>query len=69
MEMVVQGVSTRKVTKITEELCGVEVSKSTVSALCGRLDPLVTDWNARPLEETAYPFGPAHMTGAIFGKL
>ena len=56
LEMVVQGVSTRKVTKITEELCGVEVSKSTVSALCGRLDPLVTDWNARPLEETAYPF-------------
>jgi len=53
LEMVVQGVSTRKVTKITEELCGVEVSKSTVSALCGRLDPLVTDWNARPLEETA----------------
>ena len=56
LEMVVQGVSTRKVTKITEELCGVEVSKSTVSALCGRLDPLVTDWNARPLGETAYPF-------------
>jgi len=56
LEMVVQGVSTRKVTKIAEELCGVEVSKSTVSALCGRLDPLVTDWNARPLEETGYPF-------------
>jgi putative transposase len=30
LEMVVQGVSTRKVTKITEELCGAEVSKSTV---------------------------------------
>jgi len=56
MEMVVQGVSTRKVTKITEELCGAEVSKSTVSALCGRLDPLVKDWNERPLGETAYPF-------------
>jgi putative transposase len=56
MEMVVQGVSTRKVTKITEDLCGTEISKSTVSALCGRLDPLVTGWNERPLSGTLYPF-------------
>lgn len=56
LEMVVQGVSTRKVTKITEELCGTEVSKSTVSALCARLDPLVTAWNERPLGESEYPF-------------
>ncbi len=33
MEMVVQGVSTRKVSAITEELCGASFSKSTVSAL------------------------------------
>jgi putative transposase len=39
MEMVVSGVSTRKVAKITEELCGTEFSKSTVSELCKRLDP------------------------------
>lgn len=38
MEMVVQGVSTRKVTKITEELCGASFSKSTVSSLCVGLD-------------------------------
>ncbi len=38
MEMVVQGVSTRKVSAITEELCGVSFSKSTVSALCVGLD-------------------------------
>jgi transposase-like protein len=56
MEMVVQGVSTRKVTKITEELCGTEISKSTVSALCGRLDPVVRAWNERPLGETSSPF-------------
>ena len=36
LEMVVNGVSTRKVTRITEELCGTSVSKSTVSALCSR---------------------------------
>jgi transposase-like protein len=56
LEMVINGVSTRKVTKITEELCGTELSKSTVSALCARLDPLVAAWNERPLGEVAYPF-------------
>ena len=56
MEMVVQGVSTRKVTKITEDLCGTEISKSTVSALCGRLAPVVRGWTERPLGETPYPF-------------
>ncbi|MDT2241380.1 transposase [Paenibacillus larvae] len=33
MEMVVNGVSTRKVSQVTEELCGTEFSKSTVSDL------------------------------------
>ncbi len=56
MEMVVSGVSTRKVTQITEELCGASFSKSTVSALCAQLDPLVTAWNERPLSEQAFPF-------------
>jgi putative transposase len=56
MEMVVNGVSTRKVTQITEELCGASFSKSTVSALCAQLDPLVTAWNERPLGEQACPF-------------
>lgn len=55
MEMVVQGVSTRKVTKITEELCGAEFSKSTVSELCKALDPAITEWNTRKLTK-AYPF-------------
>lgn len=55
MEMVVQGVSTRKVTRITEELCGTSFSKSTVSALCADLDTRVEAWNERPLED-GYPF-------------
>jgi len=54
--MVINGVSTRKVTNITEELCGTEISKSTVSALCSRLDPLVHAWNERDLSGTVYPF-------------
>ncbi|MFC4548672.1 IS256 family transposase, partial [Paenactinomyces guangxiensis] len=56
MEMVVNGVSTRKVTQITEELCGTEFSKSTVSDLCKRLDPIVQAWNNRNLHDQKYPF-------------
>jgi putative transposase len=55
MEMVVQGVSTRKVTAITEELCGASFSKSTVSALCAGLDARVRAFNERRLEGN-YPF-------------
>jgi putative transposase len=56
MEMVVNGVSTRKVAAITEELCGREFAKSTVSDLCKGLDPLVQAWNERDLSSTRYPF-------------
>lgn len=55
MEMVVQGVSTRKVSAITEELCGTSFSKSTVSALCTGLDARVSSFNERRLDNH-YPF-------------
>ena len=41
MQMVVQGVSTRRVKDITTELCGREFSSSTVSRLAGELDEQV----------------------------
>ena len=50
------GVSTRKVTKITEELCGVSFSKSTVSQLCLELGAKVDAWNNRTLSNNKYPF-------------
>ncbi len=56
MEMYVQGVSTRKVTHITEELCGVGFSKSTVSQLCVELDARLNAWRSRPLGDQRYPF-------------
>jgi putative transposase len=56
IEMVVNGVSTRKVQNITQELCGNSFSKSTVSELCKELDPIVKAWRDRPLEADAYPF-------------
>ena len=55
MEMVVNGVSTRKIENITEELCGKKFSKSTVSALCKRLDPVINAFRTRPLKNH-YPF-------------
>jgi putative transposase len=56
VEMVIQGVSTRKVSAVVEELCGEGVSKSQVSALCQRLDPQVLAWRDRDLSQTVYPF-------------
>lgn len=55
MEMVVQGVSTRKVSAITEELCGASFSKSTVSELCVGLDARVRVFNDRTFT-SEYPF-------------
>ena len=56
MEMYVEGVSTRKVKDITEELCGTSFSKSVVSNLAGSLDAELRAWRSRPLEAAAYPY-------------
>jgi putative transposase len=56
IEMVINGVSTRKVTHIVEQLCGENVSKSFVSSLTQKLDPIVNDWARRPLNGTYFPF-------------
>jgi transposase-like protein len=56
MEMVVNGVSTRKVRNITEKLCGREFSKSTVSELSKELNEQVEAWNERALDGQRYPF-------------
>jgi transposase-like protein len=55
LEMYVGGVSTRKVSAITEALCGLEVSKSQVSALTSKLDAEIAEWRMRPLTQ-AYPY-------------
>ncbi len=56
MEMYVEGVSTRKVKEITQELCGTSFSKSLVSSLAGRLDTELEAWRNRRLEADAYPY-------------
>lgn len=54
-EMYVQGVSTRKVKAVTEELCGHEVSSSTISRMNQSLDKELEKFAGRRLEE-AYPY-------------
>jgi putative transposase len=53
-EMYVQGVSTSKVTKITEELCGCEISSSDVSRATALLDDDLRKWRTRPLGPVKY---------------
>jgi transposase-like protein len=53
-EMYVQGVSTRKVKTITEQLCGVAISSSQVSRAAAQLDEVLEAWRNRPLGEYVY---------------
>lgn len=55
-EMYVQGVSTRKVAKITEELCGFEVSSSEVSRASAELDAQLSAWRKRELGSFPYVY-------------
>ena len=48
-EMYVQGVSTRRVKRIVEELCGMDISSSQVSRAARELDELLADWRERKL--------------------
>lgn len=53
-EMYVQGVSTRKVSAIVEELCGAAVSSTQVSDCAKRLDAELQKWRDRPLGTCPY---------------
>jgi transposase-like protein len=54
-QMYVQGVSTRKVAAITQELCGHEFSASSISTITARLDGQLAQFSRRPLGE-AFPY-------------
>ncbi len=53
-QMYIQGVSTRRVTRIVEELCGFEVSQSQVSEAASLLDEEISKWGDRPLGSYQY---------------
>jgi transposase-like protein len=56
VEMYVQGISTRKVTRVVETLCGVHVSASAVSAVVKKLDAEIATWRTRELGGEEYPY-------------
>jgi putative transposase len=55
-EMYLQGVSTRKVSAVVEQLCGTAISASTVSACTQTLDAGLAAWRQRRLDATTYPY-------------
>jgi len=55
-EMYVQGVSTRKVAAITEQLCGFAVSSTQVSQAAKQLDQTLEAWRQRPLSACPYVY-------------
>ena len=59
-EMYIQGVSTRKVAAITEQLCGFEVSSTQVSKATALLDEQLEAWRGRPLGRSPYLWLDAH---------
>lgn len=59
-EMYFSGVSTRRVRKITEELCGLEISSTQVSRLAALLDEDLEKFRKRPLEEMSIIYLDAH---------
>ena len=56
VQMVIAGVSTRKVSKVVETLCGTSFSKSTVSSLSKKLDEEIMVFKSRPLNMNDAPF-------------
>ena len=49
-EMYVGGVSTARVSRVFEEMCGMEVSSAQVSRAAARLDEELERWRSRPIE-------------------
>ena len=55
-EMYLQGVSTRRVAKVMEQLCGFDVTSMQVSRATQLLDGILDQWRSRPLNDTPYPY-------------
>ena len=60
------GVSTRKVTEITEQLCGTEISASQVSRISKLLDDELEQFRNRPLVPTRLTTSPV---AAAYGQI
>lgn len=66
-EMYIQGVSTRKVTKILDELCGCQVSSTQVSRITAQLDEDIDAWRTRSLGEFTHLMMDARYEAVRYG--
>lgn len=55
-EMYFMGVSTRKVSRVLEEMGGFSLSAATVSKVAAELDEKLTEFRSRPLGEREWPY-------------
>lgn len=55
-EMFFQGVSTRKVQNVLDQMCNSEISSATVSRIAAELDDKLADFRRRSLKVTEYPY-------------
>ncbi len=55
-EMYFQGVSTRRVQQVLDEMCGCDVSAMTVSRVAGELDEKLAEFRERRLDQHEYPY-------------
>jgi len=55
-EMYFQGVSTRKVREVLEQMCDSEISAMTVSRVAGELDEKLAEFRARRLDQSSWPY-------------
>lgn len=53
-EMYVQGVSTRRVKTVIEQMCGTAISSSQMSRAAAQLDETLEAWRNRPLDVIRY---------------
>lgn len=66
-QMYIQGVSNKKVTKILQEMCGLEVSSSQVSRCVQQLDESLDEWRNRKLDTFAYLIFDARYENVRYG--
>lgn len=59
-EMYIKGISTRRVTKVLDKMCGLDVSSTQVSRAARVLDEELEKWRSRPLGEYRYLILDAH---------
>jgi len=55
-EMYFQGVSTRKVQNVLDQMCSSEISSATVSRIAAELDEKLLSFRHRRLDTTEYPY-------------